>query len=252
MKANKIAGAAQLLQVFADDKTSRIEKDRKEAALAYRNLGAIAGLGDPKRALEAYKKAVALDPDDVESLLGIGEIQIDRGDFNEARTPLERVLTLAKTDDQAFYRYWALLGLGDTQKRRGDFVGALKSYRDGLAIADRMATSDLGNAEWQRDLSVSFNKVGDVQVAQGDRAGALKSYLDSLAIRDRLAKSDPGNAEWQRDLSVSYEKIGDVQFAQGDLAGALKFYKDSLTIRDRLGDIRLRQCRLAARSVGVL
>ena len=67
------------------------------------------------------------------------------------------------------------------------------------------------STDWQRDLSVSYEKVGDVQVAQGDLAGALKSYRDSLAIRDRLAKSDPGNAGWQRDLSVSYDKVGDVQ-----------------------------------------
>ena len=59
---------------------------------------------------------------------------------------------------------------------------ALKSYRDSLAIAERLAQSDPGNADWQRDLSVSYEKVGDVQVAQGDLAGALKSYRDSLAI----------------------------------------------------------------------
>ena len=38
----------------------------------------------------------------------------------------------------------------------GDLAGALKSYRDDLAIADRLATSDPGNAGWQRDLSVSY------------------------------------------------------------------------------------------------
>ena len=119
------------------------------------------------------------------------------------------------------------IGSERTKKRRvtqGDLAGALKSYRDSLAIIDRLAKSDPGNAGWQRDLSVSYEKIGDVQVAQGDLAGALKSYRDSLAIIDRLAKSDPGNAGWQRDLSVSYEKIGDVQVAQGDLAGALKSY----------------------------
>ena len=116
------------------------------------------------------------------------------------------------------------------QEAQGDLAGALKSYRDSLAIIDRLAKSDPGNTGWQRDLSVSYEKVGDVQVAQGDLAGALKSYRDSLAISERLAKSDPGNAGWQRDLSVSYEKVGDVQVAQGDLAGALKSYRDSLAI----------------------
>jgi hypothetical protein len=37
------------------------------------------------------------------------------------------------------------------------------------------AKQDPGNAGWQRDLSVSYNKVGDVQRARGDLAGALKS-----------------------------------------------------------------------------
>ena len=39
---------------------------------------------------------------------------------------------------------------------------------DGLAIADRLARADPGNASWQRDLSVSYNKIGDVLVAQGN------------------------------------------------------------------------------------
>ena len=68
-------------------------------------------------------------------------------------------------------------------------------------MADLLAGNP-GNAGWQHDLSVSYDKVGDVQVAQGDLAGALKSFRDSLAIRERLAQSDPGHAGWQRDLSV--------------------------------------------------
>ena len=81
LKENKIAEATPLLNAVAVDKTARAEqataqaaKDRKDAAIAYRNLGAIAGLADPKRALEAYEKAVALDPDDLDSLLWAGWI----------------------------------------------------------------------------------------------------------------------------------------------------------------------------------
>jgi Flp pilus assembly protein TadD len=72
------------------------------------------------------------------------------------------------------------------QKAQGDLASALRSYRDSLTIADRLTKSDPGNAEWQRDLSVSYDRVGDMQTAQGDLASALKSYRDSLTIRDRL------------------------------------------------------------------
>ena len=87
----------------------------------------------------------------------------------------------------------------------------MKAYQDSLAIAEKLAAQDAGNAEWQRDLSVSFNKIGDVQRGAGDLEGALKAYQDSLAIREKLAAQDAGNAEWQRDLSVSFNRIGDVQ-----------------------------------------
>ena len=38
-----------------------------------------------------------------------------------------------------------------------------------------LAKADPGNAGWQRDLSVSYNKIGDVLVAQGNLPEALKS-----------------------------------------------------------------------------
>jgi len=101
---------------------------------------------------------------------------------------------------------------------QGDLTGAMRSYREGLAIRDRLAKSDPGNAGWQRDLSVAYMRIGDVQLAQGDLAGAQKSHRDSLAIFDRLANSDRGNAGWQRDLSVSFEKVGDVQPRRRDEA----------------------------------
>ena len=116
-----------------------------------------------------------------------------------------------------------------------------------LAISERLAKADPGNAGWQRDLSVTHNKIGNVQVAQGDLPAALTSYQASLAIRDRLAKADPGNAGWQRDLSVSHDRIGDVQVEQGDLPAALTSYQASLAISRAAGQGGPGKRRLAAR-----
>ena len=44
--------------------------------------------------------------------------------------------------------------VGDVQSAQGDLAGALKSYRDSLAILEKLAKQDAGNAVWQRDLSV--------------------------------------------------------------------------------------------------
>ena len=97
------------------------------------------------------------------------------------------------------------------QVAQGDLAAALTSYQTALAIRDRLAEADPGNAEWQHDLSLSHERIGDVRRAQGDLAAALTSYQTAHAIRDRLAKADPGNAGWQRDLAVSHIKIGEVQ-----------------------------------------
>ena len=138
------------------------------------------------------------------------------------------------------------------QVAQGDLAGALKSYRDSLVIADRLAKSDPGNAGWQRDLSVSYDKVGDVQVAQGDLAGALTSYRDSLVIRDRLAKSDPGNAGWQRDLVGVVQQDRRRAGRAGRPCGRADLLPRQPRHRRPAGEIRSRQRRLAARSVGVV
>ena len=91
--------------------------------------------------------------------------------------------------------------VGDVQVAQGDLAGALKSYRDGLAISDRLAKSDPGNAGWQRDLSVSYDKVGDVQVAQGDLAGALKSYRTA-------SRSRPAGQSRSRQRRLAARSLG--------------------------------------------
>ena len=70
----------------------------------------------------------------------------------------------------------------------------------------KLAAADPGNAGWQRDLSVSLEKVGDVRLAAGDRAGALAAYEESLAIMRKLAASAEIPA-WQADLVFSLYKV---------------------------------------------
>ena len=140
-------------------------------------------MSDHKRAREYFAKAARLDPEDVEAVFWNGWYQYEAGDLVAARRrtlKLESLHDLADKTIWSFGRSWASATCKVTH---GDLAGALKSYNDGLAIADRLARSDPGNAGWQRDLSASYEKVEDVQSTQGDLAGALKSYNDGLAIQ---------------------------------------------------------------------
>lgn len=124
-----------------------------------------------------------------------------------------------------------------SQLERGNLAAELASYRDALAVTDRLAQCDPGTSDWQHDLAMAYQHVGDVQLKQCDPAGALSSYRDALAIADRLARLDPKNADRQCGLAVSYIKVGKVQLAQGDLAGALASYRDGLAVGRRLASM---------------
>jgi tetratricopeptide (TPR) repeat protein len=112
LKAGKVEDASRLLRVIADDKTAQITQDQarlkadsRDAAVAYRNLGAIAGLADPKSAREAYGRAVEFDPDDREALYWHGWLQMEAGNLGLAERGLSRLIQLSvDQDDRGTYR----------------------------------------------------------------------------------------------------------------------------------------------------
>ena len=127
-----------------------------------------------------------------------------------------------------------LNSVGAAQKALGNNADALKSFRDGLAIMERLVKNDPRNPGWQRDLAVSHSKIAEVQRAQGDLSAAVISYQASLAIRERLAKSNPDNIGWQQDLAATSRELGNVQMAQGDPAAALTSYQTYRDTADRI------------------
>ena len=96
------------------------------------------------------------------------------------------------------------------QVAQGDLAGALNSYRDGLAIADRLAKSDPGNAGWQRDVAVSHAKVADALKEMGNGAEALAALRRGHAIMLRLTGLSPDSAVWKRDLDGFEAQIAEL------------------------------------------
>ena len=133
-------------------------------------------------------------------------------------------------------RAWVIVADLEVQAmlRAGDLRAATRQLQAIHAQVQARAAADPANTGWQRDLSLSHNRLGDVATAAGDLAAAQAAYQASLDTRTRLAAADPANAGWQRDLSVSHSKLGDVAIAAGDLAAARAAYQASLDIFVRL------------------
>ena len=206
-----------------------------DIAAKWRRIGRLAYGVDTVRARDAYVKVVALDRSDPWDAIYLARLHVTAGSLDAAARTLSEAG--AQYPDSSERLEMALRHeTGDIQVALGKLDAALESYRAALTIAERLVESDPSHAGWQRDLSVSHEKIGDIQQAQGNLDAALVSYRASLVIRERLAESDPSHAGWQRDLSVSHEKIGDIQQAQGNLDAALVSYRASLVIRERLAE----------------
>jgi tetratricopeptide (TPR) repeat protein len=113
---------------------------------------------------------------------------------------------------------------------QGDLPGALAAYRTGLGIMETLAARDAGNMGWQRDLSVSHEKIGDVLVAQGDLPGALSAFRKDLEIAETLAARDAGNTDWQRDRSISLGRVADILIQEQKSKEARPLAERALTL----------------------
>jgi hypothetical protein len=56
----------------------------------------------------------------------------------------------------------AQLEVGDVLVAQGNLAEALNTLRDSLAIRERLVKAGPDNSGWQRDVSVSHNRIGDV------------------------------------------------------------------------------------------
>ncbi len=185
-----------------------------------------------------------LDPDDVWALIDLGDLYVTTGSLAGAEQAFRAAAEASRRQGNDRDLSVSYERVGNVQKEQGDLAGALKSFSDSLAIAERLAKAEPRNMEWQRDLSVSFNKLSDVRKEQGDLTGALTSYRDSLEIRDRLATSDPSNEGWQRDLAVSYGRCGLAYRDMGENNTARDSFRRGREIMARLTQLSPDNARL--------
>jgi hypothetical protein len=84
---------------------------------------------------------------------------------------------------------------------QGKLADALASYQAYLAISERLAKSDPGNAGWQRDLAASYSKLAYVYRRSNEPDKTLAALRQGQVIMDRLTKLSPDNAGWKTDLA---------------------------------------------------
>ncbi|MGB6536119.1 MAG: tetratricopeptide repeat protein [Xanthobacteraceae bacterium] len=231
LKAGKREEAEQQLVAAAEANVS-------QAAARFRYAGAIAGLGDPRKAREYYGRALALDPDDPDALYWHGFLNFLAGDINAAKRSLDRLLRLATDRNANRSMFLAHLRLGEVALATGNLAGSFDHEMKAAAIAKDALAAEPNDTDWQINYSITLEKIADALLTQGDLAGALEDYRASERIRSKLATAKPDDPESQRILAISQTKVGDVLQLQGALAEALQKFNQSLAIRRRFAGLR--------------
>ena len=133
-------------------------------------------------------------------------------------------------------------------------------------MAERLAAAAPLNAGWQRDLSVSHDRVGRVLAAQGEFAEALTATARPWPFAAVWLRPTRGTVRGSTICRSSHERIGDALAAQADHSEALGSYarirrhsratdrrrcrsnagwqRDLAVCYERVGDVFLAQAKL--------
>ena len=110
-------------------------------------------------------------------------------------------------------------------------VTAERLYRRAHDIAQKLAAANPNDAEEQRNLAVSFERLGIVFLKLGRTDDALTVFENDLKIRRVLVEADPNDRKKHRDLSISLNNLGDVFLKLGRTDDALSRFQGGLDIR---------------------
>jgi tetratricopeptide (TPR) repeat protein len=192
--------------------------------------------GDPAKAIEAYKKASALDPKLAAAFLGLGYAYMDRGDFQQANAAFKQYVTFAPSDSGGF----TMIGLT---------YEALKQYPqaiEALQTAIRMKPEPGMLEEAYGTLGMVYNDMEKYSEAvaacqqalrlEPENAGAnyelgyalfyLKRYPEALAALQQAVRIKQNNA----NDANSYFYLGLTYLVLGRKSDALDAYNKLLPL----------------------
>ncbi len=176
------------------------------------------------------------------TLLNVGDVLFDKGDFVGARKQFEQALPVFQQIGAERGIRAAVERIGNVSYSEGNMHEAEKYYRQDLLFDRRI--NDPGG------LASDYGNIANALEGLGDLAGALKMNQQSLA-----AFNEVGN---RRGAAADLSNLGDLQVEMGNLGEARDYYEKSLALAREisftvgepypvsgLGDVSLAQGDLA-------
>jgi len=218
LKRGDVTEAKSLFGKVAEKSESVIQLESQRAAEAYRNLGALAFLDNTQEALNAYRRATELDPDNADGWNQLGQLFQRVGKLDQAIAAYQTVLKLGQAHQNQEYIAIAYGSLGDVYKTHGNLNKAVEMYNKALAIDEA-----LGN---KQGIAVDYSSLGLVYQTRGELDKAVEMHSKALAINQALDSKE--------HMAENYSSLGSVSYIRGDLDKTIEMYQKSLAINQAL------------------
>jgi len=218
-KGVDVAELEAKLRARAEAHEAHGQRERKASAEYWRHIGALSFLRDTKKALAAYAKAVALDPDEPEGWRFLGELRYRAGELTTAEATFESLLRLAQQRSDKRAESMALLRQGWIHRDRSNLAVAEGLQAEALRLANA--------AGWMEGVARAYANLGLIHWLRGDLPKAEETQLKSLRLGEELGSKE--------GMARAYGNLGIIHRARGELAKAEDMQLKSLKLSEELG-----------------
>ena len=176
----------------------------KDLVQLHMGEGALTFYGDPQASLAAYRRAHALDPENIAAIEFIGQLELIFRNLKAAEDALRQVLDLGRTQEDQRAIAVGYANLGVIAMARGDWEVAVDYFTQALALDE-----ELGRKE---GMAMQNGNLGVLAAARDDFDAAVDYFNQALARYEELGRKE--------GMAQIYANLGAVAFKRGDLLEA--------------------------------
>jgi len=169
--------------------------------------GALTFYGDPQASLAAYRRAHALDPENIAAIDSIGQLELIFENLKAAEDAFRQVLDLGRFRDDKRAIAAAYSNLGVIAMTRGDFEEAVDYYNQGLALDEELGS--------KKRMAAHYSLLCVAAFKQDDFDTAVDYFNRALALNKKLGRKE--------GMALNYAGLGVVAFTRGESLEARQF-----------------------------
>lgn len=136
--------------------------------------------------------------------------------------------------DTAFQHAMSYAQRGELAANEGDNGRAQEWIDRACAMLEELVAEVPGDEDWQRQLSVTYEKQGDLARWRRALSEAASKYTAALEISRMIASAHPDGVAEQNELAESILKMGELATDRGRSDDARGHFEEALRIRRRL------------------